>query len=62
MPAAIPRLTPNFVPKMPSFVSKIPSYMLSEVRVFLEQIEGIFGTKFGVSLGIAAGILFQKYP
>jgi hypothetical protein len=28
----------------------------------LEQSEGIFGTKFGVSLGKAAGNLFQKCP
>jgi hypothetical protein len=33
----------------------MPSHMLSEVRAFLEQNEGIYGTKFGVSLGIAAG-------
>jgi hypothetical protein len=28
----------------------------------LEQSEGIFGTKFGVSLGKAVGNLFQKCP
>jgi hypothetical protein len=32
------------------------------MRAFLEQGEDIFGIKSGVSLGIAAGILFQKYP
>jgi hypothetical protein len=55
LPAAFSRLTPNFVPKM-------PLYMSSEVRALLEQSEDIFGTKFGVSLGKAAGNLFQKYP
>jgi hypothetical protein len=34
--------------------------MLSEVRAFLEQNEGIYGTKFGVNLGIAAGIFGRK--
>jgi hypothetical protein len=29
---------------------------------FFKQNEGIFGTKFGVNLGIAAGFLFQKCP
>jgi hypothetical protein len=36
--------------------------MSSEVRALLEQSEDIFGTKFGVSLGKAAGNLFQKCP
>jgi hypothetical protein len=62
MPAAIPRLTPNFVPKMPSICSKNTLTSLNIYEGIFETNEGIFGTKFGVSLGIAAGILFQKCP
>jgi hypothetical protein len=39
-----------------------PHFTHSYMRAFLEQGEDIFGIKSGVSLGIAAGILFQKYP
>jgi hypothetical protein len=48
--------------KCPHFVPKVPSLHYSYIRAFLEQSEGIFGTKFGVSLGKAAGNLFQKCP